>query len=326
MKMLNVSSSPHTHLRSFFGHPEPNDRTRDIMLDVIIAMIPTSVYGVIQFGLNAFLVLIATVAACVLFEYWFEKVHHKPLTVGDLSAVVTGMILALNMPPQIPLWIPILGAFFAIVVVKQLFGGLGQNFMNPALAARCFLLISCARFMTNYSSPSFGFDSTSSATPMAALKAKQGVDLMSMFIGRVPGTIGEVSKIALLIGAGYLLIRKVISWRIPVVYIATVALFSFIFGSQNLSYVLGEVLGGGLIFGAFFMATDYVTTPITPAGQIIFAVFIGLLTGLFRIFGTGAEGVSYAIILGNMISPLIEKSTIPVAFGRTKKKKEAAAK
>lgn len=312
MKMLNVSSSPHVR---------DQGTTQSIMLDVAIAMLPTAAYGCVQFGLHAFLVIIATVAACVLAEYWFEKGMHKPVTVKDCSAIVTGLILALNMPPEVPLWIPILGAFFAIIVVKQLYGGLGQNFMNPALAARCFLLISCAKHMTNFTSAPFGFDSASGATPMAVIKTKESVDLMSLFIGRIPGTIGEVSKVALLIGAVYLLARKVISIRIPGIYILTVAVFSFIFGKQDMNYVLAQVLGGGLIFGAFFMATDYVTTPITVKGQVIFAVFIGLLTGLFRIFGTGAEGVSYAILLGNMVTPLIERASVPAAFGREAKKK-----
>jgi electron transport complex protein RnfD len=319
MKMLNVSASPHVR---------DKETTQSIMLDVIIAMLPAAAYGTVQFGLHAFLVLVATVAASVLAEYWFEKGTGRPVTVKDLSAVVTGMILALNMPPEIPIWIPVLGAFFAIIVVKQLYGGLGQNFMNPALAARCFLLISCARHMTDFTSAKLGYDAASGPTPLMAVKtaAKAGESVspdmvMSMFIGRIPGTIGEVSAIALLIGAAYLLIRKVITWRIPVIYIATVAVFSFIFGEQDLNYVLAQILGGGLIFGAFFMATDYVTTPITVKGQVIFAVFIGILTGLFRIFGTSAEGVSYAIILGNIVTPLIERATVPAAFGREAKKK-----
>jgi electron transport complex protein RnfD len=312
MKMLNVSSSPHVRDRG---------TTREIMLDVVISLMPALIYGIWQFGFHALLVTVATVAACVLFEYWYEKGMHKPLTVRDFSAVVTGLILAMNMPPEIPVWVPVLGAFFAIVVVKQLYGGLGQNFMNPALAARCFLLISCTKHMTDFSSARLGFDSASGPTPLAALKMGKSVDLLSMFTGRIPGTIGEVSAVALLIGAAYLLIRKVISWKIPVIYILTVAVFTFIFGKQDLSYVLAQICGGGLIFGAFFMATDYVTSPVTPKGQIIFAVFIGILTGLFRIAGTTAEGVSYAILLGNMVSPLIEKATVPKAFGREAKKK-----
>ena len=320
MKMLNVSSSPHVR---------DKDNTRSIMMDVCIAMLPTTAYGVVQFGISALLVIIVTVAAAVLSEYIWEKALHKPLTIYDFSAVVTGLILALNMPPQIPLWIPALGSVFAIIVAKQLFGGIGQNFMNPALAGRCFLIISCAKFMNNFSSASLGFDSTTGATPLAVMKsavkagtsATQDVNLMQMFIGRIPGTIGEVSAIALLIGGAYLLWRKVITWQIPVIYILTTAVFVFIFGEHSMNYVLAQVLGGGLIFGAFFMATDYVSTPITPKGQIVYAVLIGCLTGLFRIFGTGAEGVSYSIIIGNMVSPLIETATLPVAFGKETKKK-----
>lgn len=320
MNMLNVSSSPHVR---------DKDSTRGIMLDVCIAMLPTAAFGVVQFGISALLVIIVTVLAAVLSEYLWQKGMHKQVTICDCSAVVTGLILALNMPSEIPLWIPALGAVFAIILVKQLFGGLGQNWMNPALAGRCFLLISCAKYMNNFSSAGLGFDATTGATPLAIMKSAvkagsdpmQGVDLMQLFIGRVPGTIGEVSAVALLIGGIYLLWKKVISWHIPVIYIATVAVFVFIFGHQSADYVLAQVLGGGLIFGAFFMATDYVSTPLTRKGQIIYALLIGLLTGLFRIFGTGAEGVSYSIIIGNMLSPLIESATIPKAFGRRGAKK-----
>lgn len=301
-KLLNVSSSP--HVRS-------NDTTKSLMTDVCIAMLPATAYGVFQFGLNALLVIIVTVAACVLSEYAFEKLMKKPITIYDMSAVVTGMILALNMPADIPLWIPALGGIFAIVVVKQLYGGIGQNFMNPALAGRCFLLISFAGKMS-----SFTLDGWSGATPLAQLKSGQAVDVAAMFIGKIPGTIGEVSVIALLIGAAYMVYRKVISLRIPITYIVTVAVFAFIFGQHDLTYVAAHICGGGLIFGAFFMATDYVTSPITPNGQIVFGVLLGILTGLFRIFGGSAEGVSYAIIISNMLVPLIERYTLPKAFGK----------
>lgn len=301
-KLLNVSSSP--HVRS-------NDTTKSLMTDVCIAMLPATAYGVFQFGLNALLVIIVTVAACVLSEYAFEKLMNKPITIYDMSAVVTGMILALNMPADIPLWIPALGGIFAIIVVKQLYGGIGQNFMNPALGARCFLLISFAGKMS-----SFTLDGWSGATPLAQLKAGQAVDVAAMFIGKIPGTIGEVSVIALLIGGAYMVYRKVISLRIPATYIVTVAVFAFIFGQHDLTYVAAHICGGGLIFGAFFMATDYVTSPITPNGQIVFGVLLGILTGLFRIFGGSAEGVSYAIIISNMLVPLIERYTLPKAFGK----------
>lgn len=301
-KLLNVSSSP--HVRS-------TDTTQSIMLDVAIAMLPAAAFGVFQFGMHALLVLLVTVAACVLSEYVFEKVAKRRCTVADLSAVVTGLILALNMPADIPLWIPALGGVFAIIVVKQLYGGLGQNFMNPALAARCFLLISFTGKMS-----SFTLDGWSGATPLAVLKTGGSVDLAAMFIGKIPGTIGEVSVIALVIGGLYLVFKKVISLRIPVTYILTVAVFVFIFGEHDLSFVLAHICGGGLMFGAFFMATDYVTSPITPKGQIVFGILLGVLTGLFRLFGGSAEGVSYAIIISNLMVPLIERFTLPTAFGK----------
>ena len=305
-KLLNVSSSP--HVRS-------NETTQSIMVDVAIAMLPATAFGVFLFGLHALLVLIVTIAACVLSEYVFEKITKRPCTISDFSAVVTGMILALNMPPEIALWIPALGGVFAIIVVKQLYGGLGQNFMNPALAARCFLLISFTGQMS-----AFTLDGWTGATPLAVLKAGESVDVAAMFIGKIPGTIGEVSVIALLIGAAYLVVKKVISLRIPVTYILTTAVFVFIFGQQDLNYVLAHLCGGGLIFGAFFMATDYVTSPITPKGQIVFGILLGILTGLFRIFGGSAEGVSYAIIISNLLVPLIERFTLPTPFGKEGKK------
>lgn len=308
-KLLNVSSSP--HVRSKVS-------TSNIMYDVALAMVPALIWGVIQFGIYSLIVVAATVLSCVLSEYVYEVLMKKPVTISDGSALVTGMILGLNMPPTIPIWMPVLGGMFAIIVVKQLYGGLGQNWMNPALAARCFLLISFAGSMTKFMDPVT--DAVAGATPLATIKAGGEYDVMSMFIGRIPGTIGEVSVVALLIGAAYLLAKKVISIRIPGTYILTFAVFAFIFGQHNLSYVLAEVCGGGLIFGAFFMATDYVTSPITPKGQIVFGVCLGILTGLFRIFGGSAEGVSYAIIFCNMLVPLIEKVTLPTAFGKGGKK------
>lgn len=305
-RLLNVSSSPHARSSVL---------THNLMYDVAIAMIPAAAFGVFQFGLHALLVIIATVASCVLSEYVYEKIMKKPITIADGSALVTGLILALNMPAEIPLWIPMLGGVFAIIVVKQLYGGLGQNFMNPALAARCFLLISFAGKMS-----SFSLDGVTGPTPLAVLKSGGTVDIAAMFIGKIPGTIGEVSVIALLIGAAYLLYKKVITITIPATYIATFAVFVFVFGGFDVNFTLAHLCGGGLIFGAFFMATDYVTSPITPKGQIVFGVVLGILTGLFRLFGGSAEGVSYAIIISNMLVPLIEKVTLPVAFGKEAKK------
>lgn len=305
-KLLNVSSSPHAR---------SNVLTQNLMLDVAIAMIPASVYGVYQFGLKALCILLVTVAGAVLSEYVYESLMGKPVTIMDGSALVTGMILGLNMPPEIPLWIPFLGSIFAIIVVKQIYGGLGQNFMNPALAARCFLLISFANQMS-----AFKLDGVSGATPLSVLKNGGSVDVAAMFVGKIPGTIGEVSVIALLIGAVYLLVKKVISIRIPAAYLISFGGFVFIFGQHDPAYVLAHLCGGGLIFGAFFMATDYVTSPITPRGQILFGILLGVLTGLFRLFGGSAEGVSYAIIISNLLVPLIEKVTLPVAFGKEGKK------
>lgn len=308
-KLLNVSSSP--HVRS-------GVTTKNIMYDVAIAMIPATVWGVMQFGLYSLLVVAATVLSCVLSEYVFEVLMKKPVTISDGSALVTGMILGLNMPPSIPIWMPVLGGVFSIIVVKQLYGGLGQNFMNPALAGRCFLLISFAGSMNSFIDPMT--NAVSGATPLAVLKDGGSYDLAAMFLGKIPGTIGEISTLALLIGAAYLLAKKVISIRIPGTYILTFAIFAFIFGRQDLGYVLAEICGGGLIFGAFFMATDYVTSPITPKGQIVFGICLGILTGLFRLFGGSSEGVSYAIIFCNILVPLIEKVTLPTAFGKGGKK------
>lgn len=310
-RLLHVSSSPHVR---------DTVTTNNIMYDVLIAMIPAAAFGVYQFGLNSLLVIILTMAACVLSEYIYEKAMKRPITIADGSALVTGMILALNMPPEIPVWIPMLGGVFAIIVVKQLYGGLGQNFMNPALAARCFLLLSFSGLMNNFTASGIGFDSVSGATPLAMIRSGESVDLAALVIGRIPGTIGEVSVIALLIGAVYMLVKKVISPRIPLIYIGTVAVFLFLFGGFDAYYVLCEVCSGGLIFGAFFMATDYVTSPITPKGQVVFGILLGLLTGIFRLWGASPEGVSYAIILSNLCVPMIERVTLPKAFGKEGKK------
>lgn len=294
------------------------------MIDVCIALVPTLAFGVWHFGLNALFVIISSVLSCVVSEAVFELIVKKPITVFDFSAVVTGLILALNMPPNIAWWVPAIGGVFAIVIVKMLFGGIGQNIMNPALAARCFLLISFASRMTDFS-----VDGVSSATPLAVLKSGGSVDLLDAFLGFKTGCIGEVSVAAILIGAAYLLIRKVISIRIPAVYILSTALFIFVFslaktGMPTWQFMLGELLTGGLIAGAFFMATDYTTSPITKWGQVVYAVLIGFLTAVFRILGSSAEGVSYAIIISNLFVPIIEKITVPKAFGVKKKEKKGA--
>lgn len=246
---------------------------------------------------------------------------HKKISIGDFSAAVTGLLLALNLPPSAPLWIGVIGGVFAIIVVKMLFGGLGQNFMNPALGARCFLMISFTSIMTN-----FDCDAYTGATPLAAIKTGESTpELLNMIVGRTAGTIGETSMIALLIGAIFLLVMKVIDLRVPGTYILSFVVFILLFSGRGLdiNYILSQLAGGGLMLGAFFMATDYVTRPVTKNGQYVFGVFLGIMTGIFRIFGPSAEGVSYAIILGNLLVPLIERFTKPIAFGKKKVKKEA---
>ncbi|MDE5893539.1 MAG: RnfABCDGE type electron transport complex subunit D, partial [Acetatifactor sp.] len=260
----------------------------------------------------ALLHILITVAATVMTEFLFG-LYRKKLTITDLSAVVTGLLLALNLPVSAPLWIGAVGGVFAILVVKMLFGGLGQNFMNPALAARCFLLISFPALMTN-----FVCDGYTGATPLAALKAGEMVNVTDMIIGRTAGTIGETSMVAIVAGACFLILLGVIDLRIPGSYIVSFAVFVLLFGGRGLDfqYLSAQLAGGGLMLGAFFMATDYVTRPITVGGQYLFGIFLGIMTGIFRIFGPGAEGVSYAIILGNLLVPLMEKITMPKAFGK----------
>ncbi len=307
---FKMSSSP--HIRS-------KVTSSNIMLMVTIALLPASAFGVWNFGLPALGMLITTTLAAVLTEYIYEKLMHKKTTVNDFSAVVTGLLLGLNMPPTAPLWMGALGSVFGILVVKQLFGGLGQNFMNPALGARCFLLISFTGQMTT-----FIYDGVSGPTPLAMLKEGQAVDSMSMLMGRIPGTIGETSVIAIIIGAIFLILMGVIDLRIPGTYIVTFAVFVGIFGQFTNAqaglfdpqYITSHLCGGGLMLGAWFMATDYVTSPITKKGQYVYGALLGILTGLFRLFGGSAEGVSYAIIISNLLVPLIERVTLPKPFGK----------
>ena len=306
--LLNISSSPHVRDKS---------STKSIMWDVFLALMPAAIFGIYNFSvkprdINAILLIVVCIATCVLTEDIWQKAMKLPLTVSDGSAAVTGLLLALNLSSTFPIWMAIIGSVFAIIIVKQLFGGLGQNFMNPALGARCFLMVSFAGQMT-----SFTYDGVTGATPLAQIKMGTGTPkLLDMFLGTTGGTIGETSVVALLIGAAYLVARKVISLRIPVTYIVTFAIFAILFGQHDIMYLAKELCGGGLILGAFFMATDYVTSPITPKGQIVFGIILGVLTGVFRIFGASAEGVSYAIIISNLLVPLIERVTIPVPFGK----------
>lgn len=315
--LLHISSSP--HVRSKVS-------TSGIMGTVLLALLPAALFGIYNFGPHALLLILISMATCVATEAVYEHFMHKELTIKDYSAAVTGLLLALNLPPSAPWWIPVIGGIFAILVVKQLFGGLGQNFMNPALAARCFLLISFTGRMTNFAVPENAWgkvvDTVSGATPLAALKAGESVDVMNLFLGNVQGTIGETSALAILIGAAVLLGTKVIDCRIPLTYIGTFAVFVLLFGGHgfDMSYLAAHLFGGGLMLGAWFMATDYVTTPITKKGQLVYGVCLGVFTGLFRIFGGSAEGVSYAIIFCNLLVPLIERITMPVAFGKGGKK------
>lgn len=305
-EMLSVDTSPH------IKHTATTTR---IMLDVIIALLPALVWGVVVFGLNALLMPLIAVASCMLFEYLTEKLLHKPNTVGDLSAAVTGLLLGFNLPASDSYFLPVVGAAFAIVVVKQLFGGIGKNFVNPALAARVFLFLSWPSKMAAFPAPfAYDIEIVASATPRAVGSAS----VFDLFFGRVGGAIGEVSALLLLVGGVYLLVRRVITWHIPVAYLGTVALITFIFpqgGFFNAEFMLFELLSGGLVLGAVFMATDYVTSPITWRGRLIFGVGCGLLTVFFRYFGSYPEGVSFAILVMNCLVYYIDKLTMPRVFG-----------
>ena len=317
--LLHVSSSP--HIRSKIT-------TDWIMYMVLIALLPATCMGVYLFGVPALILIVCSVVTCVATEYIYERLMHKPITIKDGSAMVTGLLLALNLPSGATWWMAVLGGVFAILVVKQLFGGLGQNIMNPALAARCFLMISFAARMTDFSTSDSVtaklVDTVSGATPLAEIKAGGSWDLMSMFLGNIRGTIGETSAIAILIGAIFLILMGVIDLKIPGSYIVTFVIFMLLFGGHGFdwTYITAQLCGGGLMLGAFFMATDYVTSPITPRGQILFGICCGILTGVFRCFGANAEGVSFAIILSNLLVPIIEKYTVPRAFGQIRGEKK----
>lgn len=301
--LFHVSSSP--HVRS-------EETTGSIMYDVAIALIPATAFGVYRFGLYSLLILLVSVAFAILSEYVWQKLTNQPSTIMDGSALVTGLLLGLNMPPRIPIWVPALGSIFAIIFVKQVFGGIGQNFMNPALGARCFLLISFTGLMSN-----FAVDGMSGATPLADLAAKGKTDIVASFLGFTSGTIGEVSTLAILIGLVYLLWKRIITWEIPAAYLGVFAVFELILGAKplSISFTLAQICSGGIMLGAVFMATDYVSSPITKNGKLLYGAILGILTGIFRTYGVSAEGVSYAIIIGNLLVPLIEKVTMPVAFG-----------
>lgn len=314
-----VTEAPHVRAR---------DGVRDIMLDVIIALMPALIAGTVVFGYRVAAVTAVCVGACVFFEWLWCRLVKKPSSISDLSAAVTGLLLALNMPVTIPLWMPIIGSLFAIVIVKQFFGGIGHNFMNPALAARAFMLTSWAQAMTNWTVPfakltlggKAAADAVSSATPLALLKSGsyEGMPTyLNLFLGNASGCIGEVSALAILIGAAYLLYRRVIKMRVPLCFILTVFVITWIFGKNGwfTGDALRHILSGGVLLGAFFMATDYTTTPYTPKGQIIFGIGCGIITAVIRLWGAYPEGVSYSILLMNAATPLIDRYTAPKRFG-----------
>jgi electron transport complex protein RnfD len=314
---LNVSQAPHIHA---------NTSTRRIMLQVIIALLPTAIAGIYLFGGRAALVLVLSVVAAVAAEAIWQKVRKKPLRIYDFSAVVTGLLLGLNLPSTVPWWMPVIGSAFAIVLVKELFGGIGDNFLNPALTARAVLLTSWPARMTLHYLPVNGIfaqgaaDAVTSATPLGGYSASY----LDLFLGNTPGAIGEVCKAAILIGLIYLLIRRTISWRIPVVFLAVAALLSWALGANGGFTFDGDplraVLSGGMLLGAVFMATDYTTSPMTGKGQIIFAAGAGLLTVIIRLYGSYPEGVTFAILIMNLFTPLIDRFVKPKVYGEVKKR------
>lgn len=316
--MANFVVSGTPHVRS-------KESIQSIMRDVIIALVPATAAGIYYFGLRALILIVAAIISAVFFEWLYEKITKKPVTINDLSAVVTGLLLAMNLPASAPVWVAIVGSAFAIIFAKQLFGGLGQNFINPALAGRAFLLASYPTEMTTWVVPNgLAADAATYATPLAQLKnGTLDASLGQLVMGQVGGTIGETCAIALIIGGIYLLYKHVISWKIPVIYIATVFILFAVIGRHGMRMPLQEVFAGGVMLGGIFMATDYASSPVTPKGQVIFAVGAGLLTYLIRTFGGYPEGVSYSILIMNCCVPLIERFTEPTIFGALPKTKEA---
>lgn len=301
---------------SYFPHIRDKASTSRIMLDVCIALLPAAAFGVYNFGLSSLLLILICIASCLLSEFLWTRAMRSRTTLYDMSAVVTGLILALNLPPHLPWWMAVLGSVFAIIVVKMLFGGLGQNFLNPAACAKCFLMISFAGRMN-----AFVYDGIASTTPMDVLNAGGNVDLLQMFLGNTSGCIGETSAAALLIGAAYLFIRRIIDFRIPLFYLLSFAVYVSVYsmltrGGIDETFLAAHLLSGGLLMGAFFMATDYVTTPVSPSGRIIYAAVLGILTATFRLFGNATGSVCYAILLGNLLAPLVERITRRRSFGK----------
>ena len=316
--MANFVVSGTPHVRS-------KESIQSIMRDVIIALVPATAAGIYYFGLRALILIVAAIISAVFFEWLYEKITKKPVTINDLSAVVTGLLLAMNLPASAPVWVAIVGSAFAIIFAKQLFGGLGQNFINPALAGRAFLLASYPTEMTTWVVPNgLAADAATYATPLAQLKnGALDASLKQLVMGQVGGTIGETCAIALIIGGIYLLYKHVISWKIPVIYIATVFILFAVIGRHGMRMPLQEIFAGGVMLGGIFMATDNASSPVTPKGQVIFAVGAGLLTYLIRTFGGYPEGVSYSILIMNCCVPLIERFTEPTIFGALPKTKEA---
>lgn len=302
---LRVSMAPHIYAK---------DSTRDLMQDVIIALLPALVFASYFFGLRVLVVTLTSVLTCVLTELFWQRANRLPVTVQDCSAIVTGVLLAYNLPVTIPLWTVVVGAVFAMLVCKHFYGGLGHNFINPALAARVFLQGCWPGLMAAFAEPSQKLvDTVTSATPLQLLKDGTPVEIFDLFIGNTTGCIGEVSALALILGGVYLLVRRVIDWYTPVAFLGTVAIFTLIFsGPVGMLY---HLFAGGLLLGAVFMATDYVTTPVTPLGKLLFGVGCGMITVLFRLFSNATEGVSYAILLMNLLTPLMDKYCTKRRFG-----------
>ncbi len=308
-KNLAVSSSP--HLRDHVS-------TRRIMQEVCLALAPAGIAGIILFGSQAAVLIAASVISAVLAEYFYQKLTHQKVTVGDWSAVVTGLLLAYNLPANAPVWLAVVGAVIAIVLVKQIFGGIGSNFMNPALAARAILFVSWATQMTTYPATRFMLDGVSTATPLSSLGTGSvaGVNLMDLFLGNIPGVLGETCKLALLLGGVYLILRRIVDWKIPVTFIATVFVCYLI--KDGAEMALYQILSGGLFLGAFFMATDYATSPVTNPGRVIMGIGCGIFLFVIRAYASYPEGCSFAILLMNVATPLIDKYTMPKPFGEVK--------
>ena len=311
-------------LLSVSPHIRSSRTTQNVMLDVIIAMIPALIASVIIFGFRALLLTVISVAACVLLEFGYEKMMKKPVTISDLSAVVTGMLLAFNVPSGMPIWMLLIGDIAAIILAKQLFGGLGCNFMNPALVGRIVLMFSFTTAMTTYPVPAGTVDVLSTATPLVVMGNVSWNEFLQLFLGVHGGVLGETSALALILGGVYLCIRKVIKPIIPLCFIASCCLFSFLFGGTQ---PVLSIFAGGLLLGAIFMATDYVTSPITNWGKVIFGCFCGFVCAVIRVFGNYAEGVTFSIILGNILVPYINELTMqkPIGALTPEKKKEVKA-